>query len=387
MRRSKASRPTWRSPCIPAAAISAPPGSPQAATNSSPSICSAIPISTAISWNTTATAPAASSRCASSPRARSSWCSAWSPPRAAGWSRSDEIKRRIDEATKYVALDQLCLSPQCGFASTEEGNVLAEDEQWAKLRMIVELAEEVWGEVREAGSRVDAACTMPLRDKIAMHPRPLPRRSCRQPAAPGAAETGARPARARRDHRRATQGGRRPRDRRDHQTPGRHRPESRHRRRIPPRVLELRFSWRPRRRRGLSRRAQDQVPGPEPEADDAARHRQARHVFRPSDARAFQVRESAHARDAEDDDPVAVVAAFPLWPRRRAGDDLSRHGRLLPRPRPDLPQSRARLRRPRLPLSAARRGELHLSVRPETARAGGQPRRRSRTAAGDLCRA
>jgi 5-methyltetrahydropteroyltriglutamate--homocysteine methyltransferase len=57
----------------------------------------------------------------------------------------DEIKRRIDEATKYVALDQLCLSPQCGFASTEEGNILAEDEQWAKLRMIVEIAEEVWG--------------------------------------------------------------------------------------------------------------------------------------------------------------------------------------------------------------------------------------------------
>jgi 5-methyltetrahydropteroyltriglutamate--homocysteine methyltransferase len=57
----------------------------------------------------------------------------------------DEIKRRIDEATKYISLDQLCLSPQCGFASTEEGNALAEDEQWAKLRMIVELADEVWG--------------------------------------------------------------------------------------------------------------------------------------------------------------------------------------------------------------------------------------------------
>jgi len=57
----------------------------------------------------------------------------------------DSIRRRIDEATKYVALDQLCLSPQCGFASTEEGNVLAEDEQWAKLRMIVELAEDIWG--------------------------------------------------------------------------------------------------------------------------------------------------------------------------------------------------------------------------------------------------
>jgi len=57
----------------------------------------------------------------------------------------DELKRRIDQASKYIPLDQLCLSPQCGFASTEEGNLLAEDEQWAKLRMIVELADEVWG--------------------------------------------------------------------------------------------------------------------------------------------------------------------------------------------------------------------------------------------------
>jgi 5-methyltetrahydropteroyltriglutamate--homocysteine methyltransferase len=57
----------------------------------------------------------------------------------------DDIKRRIEEATKYVDLDQLCLSPQCGFASTEEGNILAEHEQWAKLGMIVELADEVWG--------------------------------------------------------------------------------------------------------------------------------------------------------------------------------------------------------------------------------------------------
>ncbi len=56
----------------------------------------------------------------------------------------DEIRRRIDEAAKYISLDQLCLSPQCGFASTEEGNALAEDEQWAKLRMIVELADEIW---------------------------------------------------------------------------------------------------------------------------------------------------------------------------------------------------------------------------------------------------
>jgi 5-methyltetrahydropteroyltriglutamate--homocysteine methyltransferase len=58
----------------------------------------------------------------------------------------DLLRRRIDEAAKYVPLDQLCLSPQCGFASTEEGNILAEEEQWAKLRMIVELADEVWGQ-------------------------------------------------------------------------------------------------------------------------------------------------------------------------------------------------------------------------------------------------
>jgi 5-methyltetrahydropteroyltriglutamate--homocysteine methyltransferase len=57
----------------------------------------------------------------------------------------DEIRRRLEQASKFVPLDQLCLSPQCGFASSEEGNILAEEEQWAKLRMIVELAEEVWG--------------------------------------------------------------------------------------------------------------------------------------------------------------------------------------------------------------------------------------------------
>ena len=57
----------------------------------------------------------------------------------------DAIKRRIEEAATFTALDQLCLSPQCGFASTEEGNTLAEDQEWAKLRMIGEVAREVWG--------------------------------------------------------------------------------------------------------------------------------------------------------------------------------------------------------------------------------------------------
>jgi 5-methyltetrahydropteroyltriglutamate--homocysteine methyltransferase len=59
--------------------------------------------------------------------------------------KKDDIKRRIGEAQNYVALDQLCLSPQCGFASTEEGNILAEDEQWKKLSLAVEIANEVWG--------------------------------------------------------------------------------------------------------------------------------------------------------------------------------------------------------------------------------------------------
>jgi 5-methyltetrahydropteroyltriglutamate--homocysteine methyltransferase len=57
----------------------------------------------------------------------------------------DAIKRRIDQAAQFIGLEQLCLSPQCGFASTEEGNTLSEDEQWAKLRMIVAVAQEVWG--------------------------------------------------------------------------------------------------------------------------------------------------------------------------------------------------------------------------------------------------
>jgi len=59
--------------------------------------------------------------------------------------KRDDILRRIEEAAKFAPIEQLCLSPQCGFASTEEGNVLAEDEQWAKLAMIVDISREVWG--------------------------------------------------------------------------------------------------------------------------------------------------------------------------------------------------------------------------------------------------
>ena len=57
----------------------------------------------------------------------------------------DELKRRIEEASQHAPIEQLCLSPQCGFSSTVEGNELTEEQQWAKLRLIVEVAEEVWG--------------------------------------------------------------------------------------------------------------------------------------------------------------------------------------------------------------------------------------------------
>ena len=57
----------------------------------------------------------------------------------------DKIIARIHEAAKYIPLSRLCLSPQCGFASCEIGNKLTEEEQWAKLALVKEVAEEVWG--------------------------------------------------------------------------------------------------------------------------------------------------------------------------------------------------------------------------------------------------
>ena len=58
----------------------------------------------------------------------------------------DQLKRRIDRTSRYVPLDQLCLSPQCGFSSTVEGNTLTDDEEVAKLRLIVDVARDVWGD-------------------------------------------------------------------------------------------------------------------------------------------------------------------------------------------------------------------------------------------------
>ena len=115
--------------------------------------------------------------------------------------KKDDVKRRIDEAAKFAPLEQFCLSPQCGFASTEEGNVLAEEEQWAKLRMIKELADEVWKWVAVIGAAY-SRCILGRPD--ATNQSAIPRRSCRQPVAPGAAQGGAGEAREGRDHRRSS---------------------------------------------------------------------------------------------------------------------------------------------------------------------------------------
>ncbi len=56
----------------------------------------------------------------------------------------EAVKARILEAARYIPLERLCLSPQCGFASTEEGNVLTEEQQWAILQLIREISQEIW---------------------------------------------------------------------------------------------------------------------------------------------------------------------------------------------------------------------------------------------------
>jgi 5-methyltetrahydropteroyltriglutamate--homocysteine methyltransferase len=57
----------------------------------------------------------------------------------------DDVKARVAEAARYAPLEQLALSPQCGFASTEEGNILTEEQQWAKIKKIAAISNDVWG--------------------------------------------------------------------------------------------------------------------------------------------------------------------------------------------------------------------------------------------------
>ena len=143
-RRWKQSPPTWSSRPMSAAAISAQPSFRRAAMSRWRKVCSPSAITTATSWSTIPTAPAASSRCflPEGQQARGAGLDHLQIRPAGTARRRQETHRGGDQVRRARAL---CLSPQCGFASTEEGNVLAEDEQWAKLRMVVELSEEVWG--------------------------------------------------------------------------------------------------------------------------------------------------------------------------------------------------------------------------------------------------
>ena len=143
--RSRTGPRAWPSPPTCAAATSAPPGWPPAGTTSWPRPCSPSSTWTGSSWSTTTSAPAASSPCASSRKGKQVVLGLVTTKRPELESR-DDLKRRVDEAAKYVPLDQLCLSGQCGFSSTSEGNALTQAEQLAKLRLIVETARDIWGD-------------------------------------------------------------------------------------------------------------------------------------------------------------------------------------------------------------------------------------------------
>ena len=315
----------------------------------------------------------------------------------------DELKRRIDQASKYISLDQLCLSPQCGFASTEEGNILAEDEQWAKLRMIVELADEVWG--------VGATRAIPASSPGLTRRSTFRRLDARQARGDAENEREAMqrtkpPFRA--DHVGSLLRSAALKDARAKRERGEITPEQL--KAIEDREIETlikkqeaiglksitdgenrRKSWQtdfisalPGIETYQGKRKVAFQGGVQPQQllvrvarklGDFDSHPMIEH---------FKFLKAHTKADAEDDDPVAVGGAFPRRPRRRAGLDLSRHGGFLPRSRPDLPQGGARLRRRRLPLSAARRGQPDLSLRSEADPAGARPRRESGGTAGRL---
>ena len=173
------------------------------------------------------------------------------------------VAERIRRALPHVPAERIVIAPDCGM------KYLPRDVAFGKMQAMVDGR-------RDRAPRTHRT-TSPRHDA---NKAAVPRRPCRQPAALRAAQGGARQAREGRDHAGAAQGDRGSRDRGDHQEAGGGRAQVDHRRRIPPRVLELRLPRQARRRRGLSRRAQDRVPGRAAEADDAARHRQARRLQR-----------------------------------------------------------------------------------------------------------
>ncbi len=207
----------------------------------------------------------------------------------------------------------------------------------------------------------------------------VPRRSCRQPVAAGRAERGAREARQRRDRRRRAQSGRGPRDRGRHQETGSGRAAIDHRRRIPPLLVASRLPVGARRRRKARHGQRHRLC----RGHDAQRRRQGHRqdrLFRSSDDRAFQIPQSANHAHAENDHSGAVGAVWPPEPDADRQVGLSDARQSLRRSRPGLQESGARLRRCRLPLSAARRSVHRHAVRSEISPADEGSRRRSGSA-------
>ena len=144
-RAARTRRPECRSACICAAATAAASGTPKAATTRSPSGCSTRSTFRSISSNTTRRAPARSRRCGWC-RATRPWCSGLVSTKTPAMENKDELKKRVEDATRYLDLDCLAVSPQCGFASLDTGNPITPEVQEQKLRLVVELARDIWGE-------------------------------------------------------------------------------------------------------------------------------------------------------------------------------------------------------------------------------------------------
>ncbi len=196
----------------------------------------------------------------------------------------------------------------------------------------------------------------------------------------GPDQGGARPARAGRHHGRGAARGRGPRDREDHQEAGGGGPAARHRRRVPPLVVASRFLLGAHGLREAPARSRHQVPWRGDQARVGAHRGQARFPVESSDARPFPVSQGPHQGDAENVHPGTAGAAFPHPQGRHSQERLSRHGRLLRRPREDLQEGGEGVPRRRLPLPAVRRYGLGLSVlagrdegRARTHAVGGRP--------------
>jgi 5-methyltetrahydropteroyltriglutamate--homocysteine methyltransferase len=89
------------------------------------------------------TGPAGSNRC-STCRTDDAWCLAWSPQKTGRKEDPAEIKARIAEASKYLPMENLALSPQCGFASIDAGNTISFEDEAAKLKFVADVAAEIW---------------------------------------------------------------------------------------------------------------------------------------------------------------------------------------------------------------------------------------------------